>query len=110
MNVHGIISQFRFVLLYFFHFELAQFGNIIFQNGSITTIGFFLASRLYCTKESTYCVKYADGLLHNVLIFEILIVLCACLAILGYWRAKAIHKMEQEAQIVGARQIEDIVL
>jgi len=86
------------------------FGNVIFQNGSVTTIGFFLASHLYCKTESAYCIKYyADGLLHNVLIFEILIVLCAFLAILGYWRAKWIYKREQEP-IVGGRRIEDIVL
>ena len=56
---------------------------------------------------------YADGLLHNVLILEILIVLCAFLAVLGYWRAKWIYKREQEqeeARTVGARRIEGTVL
>lgn len=84
----------EFALL--FEEKEGAFGNIIFQNGLVTTIGFYLVSHLYCTSESIHCIKYADGLLHNIFVFELLIIMCAIIAIAGYMRAKWIHTKELE--------------
>jgi len=76
------------------------FGNIIFQNGLVTTIGFYLIAHLSCPSEGRYCIMYSDGLLHNVLVYEILILVSSVLAVLGYFRAKQIYKKEiQMAQL-----------
>lgn len=72
------------------------FGNIIFQNGLVTTVGFFLASHWYCSTESNGCVKYADGLVHNILGFEILTVIVSFLAIICYLRGKHMYQKELE--------------
>jgi Major Facilitator Superfamily len=73
------------------------FANIIFQNGLSSTVGFLLTFTLRCTEKhqsSPYCVVYRDGSVHDVLSFEILIVVTAIVAIVGYWRAAAIRAEE----------------
>uniref|UniRef100_A0A7S3Q7P5 Major facilitator superfamily (MFS) profile domain-containing protein n=1 Tax=Chaetoceros debilis TaxID=122233 RepID=A0A7S3Q7P5_9STRA len=74
----------------------AAFGNIIFQNGLVTSIGFILAAKLRCSSESTYCIKYHDGNLHNIRVFELLVMTSAILAVAGYRRARVLYRREKE--------------
>ena len=62
----------------------------------MTTVGFFLASHWYCSRESNGCVKYADGLLHNIRGFEVLTIFFSFLAIICYLRGKYIYRKELE--------------
>lgn len=73
------------------------FANIILQNGLSSAIGYVLSFRLRCDTPSRYCVEFSDGTLHNVLFFELLICGTALFAIVGYLRAAAIFRSEQEA-------------
>lgn len=73
------------------------FANIILQNGLSSSIGYFLTFSLLCSEPSSYCVEYNDGKLHDVLTFEILVVVSAVVAIVGFWRASAIHNAETRA-------------
>jgi MFS family permease len=83
---------------YFSYEKEGAFANIILQNGLSSAIGYILSFRLVCKEESTYCIRYNDGSLHNVLLFELLVVLTSVLAIAGYWRASVLYKQEQNAQ------------
>ena len=82
----------------FFSYEKeGAFANIILQNGLSSAIGYILSFRLVCEEESKYCVRYKDGSLHSVLLFELLVVLTSVFAIAGYWRAAILYKDEQQA-------------
>lgn len=90
---------------YFSYEKEGAFGNIILQNGLASTIGFFLSFYLTCGKKSSYCVEYNDGTLHEVLTFELLVVVTSILAIVGYLRASILFQSEQpepggEAQLL----------
>ena len=86
----------------YFAFEKeGAFANIILQNGISSAIGYVLTFWLLCSKPSQYCVEYRDSSLHDVLSFEVLVCGTAILAILGYWRASYLSKMEQgQAELV----------
>jgi MFS family permease len=73
----------------------AAFGNIIFQNGLVTTIGFIVAAHASCAEESNYCIKFEDGRLHNTLILELMIIGSTIFAVAGYHRAKFLYKEER---------------
>jgi MFS family permease len=73
------------------------FANIIFQDGLASTFGFALATSLPCHKEGSYCIKYLDGTLHNVLVYEVLIMVTATFAFFSYFRALHLHKLERLA-------------
>mmetsp|Transcript_17882 Transcript_17882/g.32373 ORF Transcript_17882/g.32373 Transcript_17882/m.32373 type:complete len:498 (-) Transcript_17882:621-2114(-) len=79
---------------YFPQEKEGAFANIILQNGLSSAIGFFLSINLTCSKASTYCIPFEndDGKLHNVLAFELLIMISAVWAVCGYWRASILHK------------------
>jgi MFS family permease len=79
---------------YFPHEKEGAFANIILQNGLSSAIGYVLTFSLLCSEPSSYCVEYKDGKFHDVLTFELLVVVSAVLAILGYWKASSIHKAE----------------
>jgi hypothetical protein len=87
---------------YFSYEKEGAFGNIILQNGFATTIGYFLTFLLTCSPDTgssnAYCVEYKDGSFHNVLLFELIVVLSSLLAILGYWRASVLFQKEQQQQ------------
>ena len=53
---------------------------------------------LLCDTPSRYCIEYSNGSLHDVLTFELIAVLSAILAVLGYLRASVLHQSEEEAQ------------
>lgn len=80
---------------YFAYEKEGAFANIILQNGLSSAIGYVLSFRLLCKEENRYCVRYSDGSLHNVLLFELLVVFSAIMAIAGYWRASVLYKHEQ---------------
>lgn len=80
---------------YFAAEPAGAFSNIILQNGLAGAIGYILTFTLLCDSPSKYCVEYADGSLHDVLTFELIVCLCAVVAVLGYWRASTIYKQEQ---------------
>ena len=61
--------------------EEAAFGNIIFQNGLITTLGFVIAANNGCENVGDYCIAFHDERLHNVLVLEVIIVCFAVLAV-----------------------------
>jgi hypothetical protein len=50
---------------------------------------------LVCEEPSRYCIKYRSGTLHDVLTFEMIVLVSAILAIVGYLRASAIFRTEQ---------------
>ena len=50
---------------------------------------------LLCDTPGRYCIKYRNGTLHDVLTFELIVVLCAVLAIVGYIRASSLFQAEQ---------------
>jgi len=75
------------------------FANIILQNGLSSALGFILTFTLHCSgwkleHFGEYCVEYRDGSIHDVLSFELLIVLSSVLAIFGYWRASKLYADE----------------
>ena len=78
------------------NFLLIQFGCSVFLYGLISTIGFFLATNLGCSEAGNYCIEYADGRLHDVLSFEMLIMIVAILGIFGYIRARYMFQIEDE--------------
>jgi len=84
-----------------------QFGNIIFQNGLLTTIGFALSANAGCAEEGDYCVKYKDGQLHNILVFEVLIMTSAILAVAGYHRGKFLYDQERDQHEMESRLLGD---
>jgi uncharacterized membrane protein len=53
---------------------------------------------LRCDTPSRYCIEYSNGTLHDVLTFELVVVVFAILAIFGYIRASAIHKKERDEE------------
>lgn len=50
---------------------------------------------LVCEEPSRYCIKYRSGTLHDVLTFEMIVLVSAILAIVGYLRASTIFRTEQ---------------
>ena len=86
-----------------FNDKEAAFGNIIFQNGLITTLGFIMAANNGCKQITQYCIKFHDGLLHNVLLQEVLIMCFAVLAVIGYRRAKYLYEKEREEHELQSR-------
>jgi MFS family permease len=83
---------------YFPYEKEGAFANIILQNGLSSAFGYILSFRLLCDKESKYCVEFRDGSLHDVLSFELLVVVSVIFAIGGYWRASILYEREQEPQ------------
>jgi MFS family permease len=111
-TLHGVgratfESTLKATFIDFFPTETAgAFSNIILQSGLASAVGYFLTFRLRCEKLSTFCIEYSDETLHNLLSFEILVCITAVAAILGYWRASSIHKVEVEkAKIIPDVQI-----
>lgn len=79
---------------YFPYEKEGAFANIILQNGLSSAIGYVLTFSLLCSEPSSYCVEYKDGNFHDVLTFELLVVVSAALAIVGFWRASSLHEAE----------------
>lgn len=84
---------------YFANEKEGAFANIILQNGLASTLGFILTFTLRCSgwKQENFgdfCVQYKDGSIHDVLSFEMLIVLTAIIAIFGYSRASKLRADE----------------
>ena len=84
---------------YFAYEKEGAFANIILQNGLSSSLGFALTFTLHCSARKQeiwgpYCVMNKDGSVHDVLTFEILIVITAFFAILGYHRASVIRDSE----------------
>lgn len=84
----------------FFPMEVeGAFANIILQNGIFTSLGFFLSFSVTCSHPGPYCVVYKEGGLHNVLVLELVVVVSAILAMLGYWKARLLFQVEQADRI-----------
>lgn len=79
---------------YFPYEKEGAFANIILQNGLSGAIGYVLTFSLLCEKKSRYCMQYSNGTLHDVLTFELIVVIAGGFAILGYLRASALFKAE----------------
>jgi hypothetical protein len=84
---------------YFAYEKEGAFANIILQNGLSSALGFMLTFTLHCSTRKQevwgpYCVVNKDGSVHDVLSFELLIVVTAILAVFGYQRASAIRHEE----------------
>jgi MFS family permease len=84
---------------YFGYEKEGAFANIILQNGLFSALGFTLTFTLQCSQRlqerwGPYCVTSKDGTVHDVLSFEVLIVVVALLAIFGYRRASTLRKDE----------------
>ena len=86
---------------YFAYEKEGAFANIILQNGLSGAIGYVLTFTLLCSEESQYCIKYSDGSLHDVLSFELLVVVAGGMAIFGYLRASALHQSEARELVDG---------
>ena len=92
-------STFKAMFMDYFSYEKeGASANIILQNGLSAAIGYILSFSLVCKTPSKYCVEYSNGSLHNVLIFELIILASAICAVLGYLRASSIHKEEQRIE------------
>ena len=79
---------------YFAYEKEGAFANIILQNGLSGATGYILTFTLLCSEESRYCIKYSDGSLHDVLSFELMVVVAGGMAIFGYLRASALYQSE----------------
>lgn len=89
----------------FFSYEKeGAFANIVLQSGLSNALGFFLSINLPCSSPGTYCIEYADGTLHNVLSYELLIMVSAVLAALGYWRAAVLYRRENRQAVTGTSE------
>ena len=65
----------------------------------MTYLSFLLNSvtiGLSCEEPSRYCIEYRNGTLHDVLTFEMIVVVSTMVAIVGYLRAAAIFGTEQQ--------------
>jgi hypothetical protein len=51
---------------------------------------------LLCETPSRYCIEYNDGALHDVWTFELIAIVSAFVAIVGYLRASFLQKQEQQ--------------
>jgi len=77
------------------------FANIILQNGLSGTIGYGLTFSLLCTNLSDkYCIQYRDGSFHDVLSFELICIVSAIVAIVGYWRASILRNRNNRNETV----------
>lgn len=74
----------------------AAFGNIIFQNGLVTSLGYSFAANSKCHQVGNYCIEFEDHGLHNIMVLEVMVMVSAILAIGGYQRAKKIYNRERE--------------
>jgi MFS family permease len=75
---------------YFSYEKEGAFANIILQNGLSSAAAYVLSFRLTCSTQSTYCIEYRDGSLHDIFSFGMLVVVTSLVAIVGYWRASVI--------------------
>jgi hypothetical protein len=57
---------------------------------------------LLCDTPSRYCIEYNNGTLHDVLTFELIVVLSAIIAIVGYLRASVLYQAEQRTETTGS--------
>jgi hypothetical protein len=51
---------------------------------------------LLCETPSRYCIEYSDGTLHDVWTFELIAIVSAFVAIVGYLRVSFLQKQEQQ--------------
>ncbi len=74
---------------YFPNDRKGVFGNIILFTGTASTVGYILGvtGALECNRVGSYCLEYSDGLIHNVLVMEWVIIATAMVAIPSFWRA-----------------------
>lgn len=47
------------------------------EGALVTTIGFVLTAGVRCREEGLYCMRCQDGTLHNVLLYEVLVLVLA---------------------------------
>lgn len=85
----------------------AAFGNIIFQSGLVTTIGYMMAANVFCHTKTRYCVMFNDGRYHNFLIFEIMTMTSAVMAVLGYRKVKDMNKIETQPDPLQTRLLSE---
>lgn len=79
---------------YFSDEKEGAFANIILQNGFFTALGFFLSFNVPCRRKSDFCIEFKEGGFHNVLVLEVAVVISAVLAVVGFWRASSLFKVE----------------
>ncbi|GMH75989.1 hypothetical protein TrVE_jg12144 [Triparma verrucosa] len=85
------------------------FANIILQSGLSSAFAFFAFPHITCDEESDYCVEYkGNGGLHNVLALELIVIVTALLAILGYWKASKIRDREILEEKEGGDLVEKV--
>jgi MFS family permease len=95
---------------YFAYEKEGAFANIILQNGFSGAIGYILTFTLLCSEESRYCVRYSNGSLHDVFSFEMLVILSAVAAIVGYMRASHLRQVEERSRDAAAASLEDTAM
>ena len=71
------------------------FANIVFWKGLFGAVGFLLTANLGCSKVSTYCIRYQDGSFHEVLVYELVVLVCAVLAIGGLYKVSRMRNFEE---------------
>jgi MFS family permease len=95
---------------YFAYEKEGAFANIILQNGLASSLGYLMSFTLSCRHPNKYCVEYKDGSLHDMLSFELLIIVTALIAIVGYWRASLIYKVGERVSELNQQFTETSVL
>ena len=83
---------------FFAHDLPGAFANIILQSGLSSAFAFFAFPHFNCEEEDDYCVEYKDGSLHDVRLLEVIVIVTAGLAVLGYARAAVIRRREEEEE------------
>ena len=53
----------------------SAFAQFVLQTGVGHFVGFLISENALCQQTSTYCIKYADKSIHNVLVLEVLIMI-----------------------------------
>jgi MFS family permease len=81
--------------LWFVHFNLVvKKIHSIYESISRTSVTF----GLLCQTPSKYCIEYSNGTLHDILSFELIVVVSAIFAIIGYLRASHVYQSEQRIE------------
>jgi len=89
----------EFAVVFGAHEREGAFGNIVLWNGSVSVVGFLLAAAVRCGEVGDYCVEYQDGSLHGVLLYEVLVLVGAALAVGGLGRVSYLGRLEEKRAV-----------
>ena len=84
---------------FFLNAKEAAFANIVLQNGLASSIGYVASFNMLCDEEesssNSYCIRFSDGTLHNVLTLASVTFGFGVLGILTFLIGNSMHLAEQ---------------